>query len=176
MLAPTDGRRRTRRDQLAELARIEARLRDLESLTEIEDLHREFTRAVADREFATLPGYFTDDAVIDMRRHGAMHGRDAIARHFGGMHAVPLTGAGYVLSSPILDVTGDTAAGEWTWHRFLADGTVAGKSARVWGVWEEGRYRCSYRRTQYGWRFSRMHFRVVRPDHDDDPPDGGEHT
>jgi ketosteroid isomerase-like protein len=160
----------------AQLAALGARLQSLEDLEAIKELHRRFTKAVADRRFDTLSGFFTDDAVIDMRRHGPMHGRDAIARHFGGMHAVPLTGAGYVLSSPVLDVTGDTAAGQWTWHRFLADGTVAGKSVRVWGVWEEGRYRCSYRRIPYGWRFSRMHFRVVRPDHDDDPPDGGERT
>jgi ketosteroid isomerase-like protein len=174
LAARADGRRRTRGEQLAELAALDARLRDLESLTEIENLHREFTRAVADRKFGTFPGFFTDDGVIDMRRHGERRGRDAIKGHFDGMHAAPLTGAGYVLSSPILDVTGDTASGTWTWHRFLADGTVAGRPARVWGFWEEGLYTCSYRRTEDGWRFSRMHFRVVRPDHDDDPPDGGD--
>jgi hypothetical protein len=66
-----------------------------------------------------------------------------------------------VLSSPIIDVTGDAASGEWTWHRFAASGT-----------WEEGRYRCTYRRTEDGWRFSWLHFRVVLPDPDDSSADG----
>jgi ketosteroid isomerase-like protein len=166
---------RSRRPELvAELGRLGARLADLEAVGEIERLHRTFTRAVADREFGTLSGYFCDDGVIDMRRHGEKLGRNAIKAHFDGMGAVPLEGAGYLLSSPVVRVSGDVASGVWSWHRFLASGTVAGRPVRVWGVWEEGRYRCSYRRTADGWRFSRMQFRVIRPDHDDDPPGGGE--
>jgi ketosteroid isomerase-like protein len=162
---------RSRRSGLAaELGRLGARLRDLEALADIENLHRTFTRAVADRQFGTLSSYFTSDGVIDMRRHGEKRGRDAIKGHFDGMGAVPLTGAGYLLSSPVVQVSGEVASGVWSWHRFLANGTVAGRPVRVWGVWEEGRYRCSYRRTEDGWRFSEMQFRVVRPDHDDDPP------
>jgi ketosteroid isomerase-like protein len=157
---------------VAEIAVLASRVRDLEARSAIEDLHRSFTRAVADRSFDTLSGYFTDDAVIDMRSHGVTHGRDAIKRHFDGMASAPLTGAGYLLSSPVVTVSGDSGSGEWTWHRFLADGAVAGRPVRVWGVWEEGHYRCSYRRTIKGWRFSQMRFRVVRPDPDDAPADG----
>jgi ketosteroid isomerase-like protein len=160
---------RDRAARLAELAELADRLCDLEAVTAIENLHRRFTVAVADRQFGGLSAYFTDAAVIDMRRHGEIRGRAAIKAHFDGMAAVPLTGAGYLLSSPVVDVAGDMATGEWTWHRFMADGTVSGRDVRVWGVWEEGRYRCSYQRTEQGWRFSRMHFRVVRPDHDDVP-------
>ena len=138
------------------------------------DLHRGFTRAVADRLFATLSGFFTEDAVIDMRRHGETSGRDAIQRHFDGMAAIPLEGAGYVLSSPVIEVTGDTASGRWTWHRFLADGSIVGTPGRIRGEWEEGRYCCSYRRTEDGWRFTHVHFRVVLPDQDDLPTKGGE--
>jgi ketosteroid isomerase-like protein len=158
----------------AQLAALRTRVQTLEDAESIKRLHRVFTRSVADRQFGALSGFFTSDAVIDMRRHGEIHGRDAIKHHFDGMDSVPLTGAGYQLSSPIVDVTGDTASGEWTWHRFLADAMVAGRPVRVWGVWEEGRYWCSYRRTEEGWRFSRMRFRVVLPDPDDRPADGGD--
>jgi ketosteroid isomerase-like protein len=154
-------------DPRQEIVRLQARLDELESLQAIEDMHRSFTRAVADREFTGLAGYFCDDAVIDMRRHGPISGRDAIARHFAGMAAVPLSGAGYVLSSPIIDVGGDMASGSWTWHRFNAEAAIGTTRVRVWGVWEEGRYQCRYRRTDGVWRFARMHFRVVLPDHDD---------
>jgi uncharacterized protein (TIGR02246 family) len=143
-----------------ELAVLRRRLDDLESRQAIEDLHREFTRAVADRRFTALAGFFCADAEIDMRRHGRIAGRTAIAGHFAGMAAVPLRGAGYVLSSPVVDVDGETASGTWTWHRFSAEATAG---------WEEGRYRCRYRRTDGGWRFAHMHFRVVRPEPDDAP-------
>jgi uncharacterized protein (TIGR02246 family) len=156
-----------RSELLRQLDRLQARLDALESLHAIEDLHRTFTRAVADRRFDELADSFCEDAEIDMRRHGPMYGRDAIAKHFAGMAAVPLSGAGYLLSSPVVEVEGDTAAGTWTWHRFNAEATVGTKPLRVWGVWEEGRYRCRYRRTDGGWRFASMHFRVVAPDHDD---------
>jgi uncharacterized protein (TIGR02246 family) len=138
-----------------EMGRLRARLDALESVEAIKDLHRRFTRAVADRQFAELAEYFCSDGVIDMRRHGPISGREAIAKHFSGMGAVPLTGAGYALSSPVVDVDGDTASGTWTWHRFKSD------------AWEEGRYRCTYRRVDRDWRFASMHFRVVLPDHDD---------
>jgi uncharacterized protein (TIGR02246 family) len=150
----------------AQLASLGARLQSLEDLEAIKELHRRFTKAVADRRFGTLSGFFTDDAVIDMRRHGETVGRDAIKQHFDGMEAQPLTGAGYVLSSPVVEVTGDAASGEWTWHRFLADRPADGEPAAVRGTWEEGRYRCAYRRTEDGWRFSRLQFRVVLPDPD----------
>jgi uncharacterized protein (TIGR02246 family) len=142
--------------ELQQLDRLQARLDALESRQAIEDLHRRFTRAVADRRFDELAGSFCEEAEIDMRRHGPMAGRDAIAKHFAGMAAVPLSGAGYVLSSPVIAVEGDEASGTWTWHRLHASGT-----------WEEGRYRCRYRRTDDGWRFAAMHFRVVAPDPDD---------
>jgi ketosteroid isomerase-like protein len=157
----------------ADLAQMVAALTDrvsrLEDVEAITKLHRSFTRAVADREFTGLADYFCDDAVIDMRRHGPIAGHSAIAAHFAGMAAVPLGGAGYVLSSPVVDVDvdGDCASGTWTWHRFNAEATIGTKQVRVWGVWEEGRYRCRYRRIDAAWRFSHMHFRVVLPDPDD---------
>ncbi|MCW2758367.1 MAG: hypothetical protein JWO46_2113 [Nocardioidaceae bacterium] len=149
----------------AQLAALAARLQTVEDVEAIRQLHHRFTKAVADRRFGTLAGHFTDDAVIDMRRHGETVGRDALEQHFAGMAAQPLTGAGYVLSSPVIAVADDAATGEWTWHRFFAD-SEPGR-----GSWEEGRYRCAYRRTEDGWRFSRMHFRVVLPVHDDGASD-----
>jgi ketosteroid isomerase-like protein len=156
-----------RSDLLEQLDHLRTRLDALESLQAIEDLHRSFTRTVADRRFTELADAFCDDAVIDMRRHGPISGRVAIAQHFAGMAAVPLSGAGYVLSSPVVEVDGDAASGTWTWHRFNAEATVGTKPVRVWSVWEEGRYRCTYRRSQGAWRFASMHFRVVAPDPDD---------
>jgi uncharacterized protein (TIGR02246 family) len=154
------------------VATLTDRVRRLEDAEAIVSLHSQFTRAVADRHFVELARYFCDDATIDMRRHGPMSGRSAIAEHFAGMAAVPLGGAGYVLSSPVIEIDGDTATGTWTWHRFYADSDT-NASGRTW---EEGRYRCAYRRTADGWRFARMHFRVVSPEPDDAPQPTGENS
>lgn len=164
-----------REDLLAEATALAARIDALESIVAIEDLHRTFVRAVADRQFDDLPGYFVDDAVIDMREHGPKAGRAEITAHFQGMRGAPLDGAGYLLSSPVVTVDGDTATGSWTWTRFHANGQVAGKTVRISGVWEEGRYACRYRREAGRWRFARMRFRVVKPDPDVSPYDTPEH-
>ncbi len=154
-------------DEIAEMLQVlQRRVLRLESVAQIEDLHRTFVRAVADRDFEGLPAFFTDDATIDMRSHGPKVGRAAIREHFAHMADVPLDGAGYVLSSPVVDVNGDSASAVWTWHRFHSQAIVAGAPTRVFGVWQEGRYHCEYRRDDSGWRFSKMHFRVVRPDLD----------
>jgi ketosteroid isomerase-like protein len=160
------ARREELADQLAELSR---RIRRLDDRGEIEDLHRTFVRALAEREFARLPEFFADDAVIDMRSHGPKKGIVAIREHFAGMPAVPLTGAGYILSSPVIDVRDDTAHGVWTWHRFIPEAAQGERTERARGVWEEGCYQCVYQKTAAGWRFARMRFRVVRPDRDAEP-------
>lgn len=159
----------SRNGLLASLQDLSVRLDVLESVQAIADLHRGFVRAVADRRFEGLADYFTDDAVIDMRSHGPQSGRAIITRHFEGMAKVPLAGAGYMLTSPVIEVNGDTARGVWTWHRFHSRADIAGRPTRIFGAWEEGRYDCDYRRTNGEWLFSRMHFRVVRPDPDPEP-------
>ena len=154
-------------EELAEVVQsLQQRVLRLEDVEQIENLHRTFVRAVADRQFTGLPAFFTEDATIDMRSHGPKTGRAEIDEHFSHMADVPLDGAGYVLSSPVVSVDGDSATGEWTWHRFHSQAIVAGQPTRVFGVWQEGRYECEYRRTDAGWRFSRMHFRVIQPDLD----------
>ncbi|MEV6794102.1 nuclear transport factor 2 family protein [Streptomyces sp. NPDC051320] len=150
----------------ARLADLSVRLQALRDLEEIESQHRSFTRAVADRRFGELAGYFTDDAVADMRSHRPVKGRAAIERHFEGMAAAPVAGAGYILSSPAIEVDGDRASGEWSWLRLYSDVQQGPGTVRLWGRWEEGRYHCEYRRTAAGWRFASMHFRVVLPDRD----------
>ena len=156
----------TRADLERKAVELADRLTDLEAISEIEAMHRTFVRAVADRQFTTLSAYFSEDATIDMRSHGPMHGGDAIREHFSHMGSVPLDGAGYLLSSPVVHVDSNTASADWTWHRFHSQAIVAGQTTRVFGVWQEGRYHCEYRRAGSSWLFTSMHFRVIRPDLD----------
>jgi ketosteroid isomerase-like protein len=157
------GRRATLAEQLADLSQRLRRLEDIEAITA---MHHDYVRLLADLRFDELADHFTEDAVIDMRSHGPKHGRGAIAAHFSGMGDVVGGGNGYILTSPVIEVDGDRATGHWTWHRLQADFPDGSGTVRMWGRWQEGRYRCEYRRTEQGWLFSRMHFRVVLPDLD----------
>ena len=148
---------------------LERRVAALEARSGIELMHNVYVRALADRQFDSLGDYFTDDAVIDMRLHGRRIGKAAISEHFAHMVDAPLDGATYFVTAPIITVDGDEGTGVWTWHRLHSTAQVAGRTVPSWGVWEEGRYDCAYRRdADGGWKFSGMTFRVVRPVHDDD--------
>ncbi|MGO4806131.1 nuclear transport factor 2 family protein [Arthrobacter sp. 2MCAF15] len=151
-------------EQIAALLALSSRVEDLESAEAIRNLHATFVRAVADRRFEILSRFFTSDATIDMRFHGEKRGSQAIAEHFDHMVNSPLEGASYLLSSPVISASGDEGTGTWTWHRFHSTANVAGRTVSSWGVWEEGQYRCRYRRGADGkWVFSEMRFRMVRP-------------
>jgi hypothetical protein len=74
----------------------------------------------------------------------------------------------YVLSSPVIHVDGDQAIREWTWHRHHCEFRTSFGTMRIWGPWSEGRYRCEYARIDGDWKFTRVWFRVVAPDSDDE--------
>ena len=151
---------------LERLAAVERRAAALQDIEEIKAFHRDYVRGLADRRFDAIGDHFTDDAWIDMRTHGRKQGRSAIEAHFAPMRDLVAEGSGYVLSSPVIHVDGDSATGEWTWHRYLCEFPVMGAQLRVPGPWLEGRYRCEYVRQDGRWRFSGMWFRVVLPDRD----------
>jgi ketosteroid isomerase-like protein len=156
-------------DQSDAVEKLERRVAALEARDDIERMHNVYLRAVADRQFDSLADYFTDDAVIDMRFHGAKQGKDAIFEHFSHMVNTPLEGASYLVTSPVIVVDGETATGVWTWHRLHSTVQVVGRTIPAWGVWEEGRYDCTYLRAADGtWKFTSMTFRIVRPLHDDE--------
>lgn len=153
----------------ARVEQLETRLRRIEDIEEIKSLHRRYIRKLADRDWDGMADFFTDDAVTDIRWHGRTVGKQQLIEQvFDELHGLVRSADGYVLSSPVidLDVGGETAEGEWTWHRHVCEFRTTGGYMRVWGPWLEGRYRCSYARVDGVWRFKEMWFRVVLPDRD----------
>jgi ketosteroid isomerase-like protein len=150
----------------AQLIALRARVRVLEDIESIKRLHRTYIRLLADRRWADMLDMFTADAVVDVRPQGVRRGRAEIAKLFGAMHSAGNPHDGFVLSSPVIDVDGDLAVGRWTWHRHRCEFPVMDGAVRVFGPWWEGRYRCTYRRDEGGWRFTAMRFRLVAPDRD----------
>lgn len=141
----------------------------LESVQQISALHNDYVRALAARDWNRVADFYTDDAHCDIRHHGVHRGRDEIRKMFADdLEAVVRTKDGYILSSPVIHVDGDTATGEWIWHRFQSDFHTALGTVRVWGPWSEGKYVCEYRRTDGAWKISKLWFRVHAPDSDDE--------
>lgn len=156
-------------DLEARLAEMERRLERFEDLEAVKNLHRTYIRKLADRDWEGMADMFCEDAVTDIRWHGRTTSRQELAeRVFAELHTVARSNDGYILSSPVIEVAddGQTAYGEWTWHRHICEFRTFGGYTRVWGPWLEGRYKCHYRKVGGKWLFSDMWFRVVLPDPD----------
>lgn len=157
-------------DELQQLvASLSEQVQRLEDIEQIKKLHRIHVRHLTDHEWEAASDAFTEDAVVDVRDHGPRRGREEVARLFAEMHVHDAPHDGYVLSSPVLEVAGDSADGVWTVHRHWCDVSETDPAVRVYGSWDEGRYRCTYRREAGRWRISRMVLRMVLPDRDLEP-------
>ena len=137
------------------------RLSLLADLAELRDLTRGYVRRLAVRDWSGMLDDFTADAVVSIREHGESRGRAEIADLFERMHAAGSPPDGYLLTSPEIEVSGNTAIGIWTWHRLFSELPVMGGALRVAGPWWEGRYRIGYRREADRWRFADLRFRLV---------------
>jgi ketosteroid isomerase-like protein len=154
-------------DAARQLDALVARLDLLEAKEAIRELQQAYITGLADRNWNAMIEMFTDDAVTDITWHGERRGRAAILDEFNKIGSMVRSRDGYVLSSPFIEVDGDKATARFTWHRFVADHPMPhGGLQRIWGVWQEGRYRCAYRRENNRWKFSYIHFRSVAPDPD----------
>ena len=159
----------TQQELLQRLELLEGQVRDLTAIKEIETLHQQYVKDLADRNWAGVANAYAEDAVCDTRNHGRHHGREGIAAMFAtDLEDVVKSRDGYVLSSPSITVTGDTAYGEWTWHRFQCEFRTSFGLMRVWGPWSEGIYKCHYERIGGEWKIKDLWFRVIRPDTDEE--------
>lgn len=164
-------------DLTSTLAELQQQVAELTAVREIEQLQQQYVRDLADRNWAGVADAYADDAICDIRQHGVHQGKDAILGMFQtDLEGIVTSQDGYVLSSPSITVTGDTAYGEWIWHRFQCEFRTSFGMMRVWGPWSEGLYKCHYVRVNGQWKIQNLWFRVLRPDSDDDlaalPPHG----
>jgi hypothetical protein len=138
-----------------DVGELEERVRQLADLEEIRALKvrychlsdRGFTGAGDDPE--RVAELFTEDG-----DWGDCHGRDAIRALFEGFRtALPF--AFHVALNPEIELDGERARGRW---RGMIDLTAAdGRSSRVLGIYND-----DLRRTEQGWRFSRISFSSAR--------------
>ena len=56
------------------LAHVESTLGELADAEAAKSMHRSYLRCLGDRDFARMAGFLTEDAVMDLRAHGADRG------------------------------------------------------------------------------------------------------
>jgi hypothetical protein len=149
------------------LAAIEARLTALEDAEEIKKLQAYYIRHLSDRAWHLMHDLFTDDAVTEISFHARTEGKKQLEEVFADLASHVKNHDGYMLTSPIIDVSGNEATGLWTWTRLYCDHqTPVGMPIRVWGPWMEGRYEARYAKVNGKWLIKHLRFKSTAPDPD----------
>lgn len=156
--------------QLVErLERMERRLEDLTSVQEIEKLQNQYVTDLHGPELGRRRERLRGGCRLRHPQPRTPPGRENIAAMFStDLEDVVKSRDGYILSSPSITVNGDSAYGEWTWHRFQCEFRTSFGMMRVWGPWSEGHYKCHYQRIDGVWKIKDLWFRVNRPDTDEE--------
>ncbi|MGO2112400.1 MAG: nuclear transport factor 2 family protein [Pseudoclavibacter sp.] len=157
-------------DELAaRLETLESKIDELTSVQQIHELQQTYLRDLSDRNWDGVALAYADDAVCDIRQHGVHRGIESIRGMFAtDLSPVVKSKDAYMLTSPRITVDGDTAYGEYVWHRFVCEFRTSFGMQRIWGPWSEGIYKVHYRRIDGAWKITDLWTRVIRPDHDDE--------
>jgi len=94
---------------------------------------------------------FTDDCVWDGGVYGDRSGRAALREYYEANKQDDRSSVFHLLTSPVIEVDGDTARGEW--HLTILLAANDGSSMLICGVFED-----EYRRTDRGWRIHRSRY------------------
>lgn len=127
----------------------EAQLRWLLDRAEIAELLVEYARCIDRKDWAGLQDTYTEDGIMD---HGAMAvGRDGVPQ-LSEKILKGVASSHHHVGSPSIEIDGDTAR---THSHYFATHLAEGAPPtikRQAGGW----YDCTLRRTELGWRFTRV--------------------
>ena len=134
------------------------RLRELHDIEEIKKLKSRYIEACDggwDGQLSHDPekivNLFTEDCVWDGGAFGNRQGREALREYYLSSDASKRASAFHLLTSPIIDVTGDEATGSW--HLTILLSTLDGPSSLIAGTFAD-----EYHRTEDGWRIYKSSF------------------
>ena len=124
---------------------VEQRLQHIEDRLNIKELKYRYCRAVDQREWETWVDQFAPDGTFEIEDAGEFHGQDELTRLATETLVEEYTHSLHVALNPTLDISGDTADGEWNLLLFYvqSDGTIGTRY---------GHYVDTYVRTADGWK------------------------
>jgi uncharacterized protein (TIGR02246 family) len=94
---------------------IEARVQRLEDLLEIHQLFVDYGLALDAGDFDTYASLFAEDGEVMIGPMGRAKGRDAIRDLMSGMLAAGVGSSYHIISSPQVQLDGDTATSQVMW-------------------------------------------------------------
>lgn len=108
---------------MATLEEIEKRLKALEDVEEIKQMHIRYILALNHQNFEEMIDCFTEDAILEYVGVGRCEGKEEVAKFFRRMakhmREIKMFKGGQIIVHPVISVDGDTAKGCWTWYRLI---------------------------------------------------------
>ena len=127
---------------------LEKRIKHLEDIEEIKEMHREYLFNISNLEFDRALDCFTKNIIVDIADYGIRQGKEEVAKFFKEViyRNVLQSKDGHLTDQPVVSVEGDRAEGHWMFYRLLNKPSPLG--------WVQGRYDCEYVREDGKWKFS----------------------
>jgi hypothetical protein len=153
-----------------DLKELEKRLRTLEDIEAIKQLHVRYVNDLTTTAWDDLLDCFSRDALVELT-NGTARGRAAIEKFFKGKIAVTHIGLeGNFVVHPIIKVDGDKATGSWLLythfskpHKIQRDPSPTADEPAP--DWMGGYYEMEYVREGGAWKISRLKWtnRIISP-------------
>ena len=132
------------------LEELEKRVKAIEDLEEIKQMHQEYMSCLDNIQFSQALDFFTDDAEVEVRNSGVMKGRKNYSKIYLGTLAMRKERHdGHLVAQPVITVDGDTARGHWIVYMFFSVPTIE---------WIQGRHDCEYVKENGKWKFNKLKF------------------
>jgi ketosteroid isomerase-like protein len=145
------------------LAEMEKRLKTLEDIEAIRQMHNEYLFCLNNCQWGAMADYFTADASVSI--HEKRRGRKEIMKLFTDVISKLNTGNfrdAHFAVQPVIQVDGEKAKSHWLIYVFVHDPATGLARKLVCG-----RYDCEYAREKDGWKFTSMIYTAPWP-----PPPG----
>lgn len=137
------------------LEELEERVRRLEDLDEIKELHREYLFLISNLDFDKALDCFAETIIVDIAQYGVRRGKEEVTRFFKEViHKNVLQSKdGHFTGQPVISVEGNKAKGHWMFYRFVPEPSPV--------RWVQGRYDCEYVKENGKWKFGAL--KLTRP-------------
>ncbi|MFP8890441.1 nuclear transport factor 2 family protein [Natrialbaceae archaeon A-CW2] len=126
---------------------LEATVQSLHDREQLKMLRHQYARYIDTREWNAFKELFVEDAQCTYQGLGTFDGHEGILTLIEEYVAPAFEYSCHLLHNPILEVSAETATGEWTLEALMAydDGRFE---------WRQGQYSDEYVKTEDGWKFA----------------------
>ena len=146
------------------LEELEKRLKVLEDIEEIKQMHIDYVLALNHQNFEEMIEYFAEDATM-VFQGGEYQGKEKIAQFFrnmaDGQRERKTWKGGQIVIHPVISVEGDMAKGYWTWYRIMGPPHKFTSEAGLEIMLQTpspGFYTMEYKRLDGKWKMWKFHF------------------